>query len=203
LLGRKTLPTLFREEEHLEVRGHTISLLRVGRLRRHSRVPGVRRVFLLCALLPAILLAACGGGGGGGGGDALSKQEYQGKLDTTRTELSAAFGELGTQLEAALRGSGSLEDAAKEVESIQGKLRAQADELEGLTPPEGAVEANGTLAGGMQELAGDLDAFKSALESGDLGKIQSEANKIETFASGKKLQQASDDLEAAGYKFSE
>ena len=164
----------------------------------------MRRVSILCALLPAMLLAACGGGGdGGGGGDALSKQEYQGKLDSTRTELSGAFEELGTQLEAALRGSGSLDDAAKEVESIQDKLRAQADELEGLTPPEGAVEANGTLASGMQDLAGDLDAFKSALESGNLGKIQSEANKIETFASGKKLQQASDDLEAAGYKFSE
>ena len=89
------------------------------------------------------------------------------------------------------------------MESIQDKLRAQADELEGLTPPEDAAEANGTLASGMQELAGDLDAFKAALESEDLGQIQSEANKIETFASGEKLQQASDDLEAAGYKFSE
>jgi phage terminase large subunit GpA-like protein len=55
----------------------------------------------------------------------------------------------------------------------------------------------------MQELADDLDAFKSALESEDFGKIQAEANKIETFSSGKTLQQAGDDLEAAGYKFSE
>ena len=162
----------------------------------------MRRVSLLCALLPALLLAACGGSGGGGG-DALSKEDYQGRLDTTRTELSAAFDELATQLEAALKGSGSLDDAANKVESIQEKLRAQADELDGVTPPADAAEANDKLAGGMQELADDLDAFKSALESGDLGKIQAEANKIETFDSGKKLQQAGDDLEAAGYKFSE
>jgi soluble cytochrome b562 len=163
----------------------------------------VRRVFLLCSLLTALLLTACGGGGGGGGGDALSKQEYQDRLNTTRTELSTSFDALGTQLEGALKGAGSLDDAASEVESIQEKLRAQADELENITPPDDAAAANDKLASGMQELAGDLDAFKSALESGDFGKIQTEANKIETFASGKTLQQAGDDLEAAGYKFSE
>ena len=147
-----------------------------------------------------MLLTACGGGNGG---DALSKQEYQDRLDTTRTELSTSFDALGTQLEGALKGSGSLDDAASEVESIQEKLRAQADELEGLTPPDDAAKANDKLASGMQELADDLDAFKSALKSGDFGKIQAEANKIQTFTSGKKLQQAGDDLEAAGYKFSE
>jgi soluble cytochrome b562 len=152
--------------------------------------------------MTAMLLTACGGSGGGGG-DALSKQEYQDQLNTTRTELSTSFQALGTQLEGALKGSGSLDDAASEVESIQEKLRAQADELESLTPPDEAAQANDKLASGMQELADDLDAFKSALESGDFGKIQTEANKIETFASGKTLQQAGDDLEAAGYKFSE
>ena len=165
-------------------------------------MPHVRRVSLLCALLTAMLLTACGGGGGAGG-DALSKQEYQDRLNTTRTELSTSFDALGTQLEGALTGSGSLDDAASEVESIQEKLRAQADELESLTPPDDAADANDAMASGMQELADDLDAFKSALESEDLGKIQAEANKIETFTSGKKLQQAGDDLEAAGYKFSE
>lgn len=162
-------------------------------------MPPVRRVSLLLALLTAMLLTACGGGGG----DALSKQEYQDRLNTTRTELSTSFDALGTQLEGALTGSGSLDDAASEVELIQEKLRAQADELESLTPPDDAAEANDKLASGMQELAEDLDAFKSALESGKLGEIQAEANKIETFASGKTLQQAGDDLEAAGYKFSE
>jgi HPt (histidine-containing phosphotransfer) domain-containing protein len=146
----------------------------------------VRRVFLLCAFLAAMLLTACGGRGGGG--DALSKQEYQDRLNTTRTELSTSFEALGTQLEGALKGSASLDDAASEVESIQEKLRAQADELEGLTPPDDAAEANDKLASGMQELADDLDAFKSALASGDFGNIQAEANKIETFTSGKKLQ---------------
>jgi len=160
----------------------------------------VRRVSLLCALLAAMLVAACGGNGDG---DPLSKQEYQDRLDTTRTELSASFEGLGTQLEGALKGSGSLDDAASEVESIQEKLRAQADELEGLTPPEDAADANDALAGGMRELADDLDAFKSALESGDLGNIQTEANKIETFASEQKLQQAGADLETAGYTFGE
>jgi soluble cytochrome b562 len=163
----------------------------------------VPRVSLLCSLVTALLLTACGGGGGEGGGDALSKQEYQDRLNTTRTELSTSFDALGTQLEGALKGSGSLDDAASEVESIQEKLRAQADELENTTPPDDAAAANDKLASGMQELADDLDAFKSALESGDFGKIQTEANKIETFASGKTLQQAGDDLEAAGYKFSE
>ena len=161
------------------------------------------RVSLLCSLVTALLLAACGGGGGGDGGDALSKQEYQDRLNTTRTELSTSFDALGTQLEGALKGSGSLDDAASEVESIQEKLRAQADELENITPPDDAAAANDKLASGMQELADDLDAFKSALDSGDFGKIQTEANKIETFSSGKTLQQAGDDLEAAGYKFSE
>ena len=85
----------------------------------------------------------------------------------------------------------------------EAELRAQADELESLTPPDDAAGANDKLASGMQELADDLDGFKSALESGDFGKIQTEANKIETFDSGKTLQQAGDDLEAAGYKFSE
>jgi hypothetical protein len=125
-----------------------------------------------------LLLAACGGGGGG----ALSKQEYQDRLDTTRTELSASFAALGTQLEGALGGSGSLNDAASQVESIQENLRAQADELESLTPPGAATDANDALASGMHELADDLGAFKSALESGDLGEIQAEANRIETFA---------------------
>ncbi|HVD10805.1 MAG TPA: hypothetical protein VNB88_09210 [Gaiellaceae bacterium] len=163
----------------------------------------MRRVFLLCAFLAAMLLTACACGGGGGDGDALSKQEYQDRLNTTRTELSTSFDALGTQLEGALKGTGSLEDAASEVESIQEKLRNQADELESLTPPDDAAAANDKLASGMQELADDLDAFKSALESEDFGKIQTEANKIETFSSGKTLQQAGDDLEAAGYKFSE
>ena len=131
--------------------------------------------------MTAMLLTACGGGGGG---DALSKQEYQDQLNTTRTELSTSFEALGTQLEGALKGSGSLDDAASEVESIQEKLRAQADELESLTPPDDAAEANDKLASGMQELADDLDGFKSALESGDFGKIQAEANKIETFDLG-------------------
>ena len=158
------------------------------------------RVSLLCSVMTAMLLTACGGGGGG---DALSKQEYQDQLNTTRTELSTSFAALGTELEGALKGSGSLDDAASEVESIQEKLRAQADELESLTPPDDAAEANDKLASGMQELADDLDGFKSALESKNFGKIQAEANKIETFDSGKTLQQAGDDLEAAGYKFSE
>ena len=80
------------------------------------------RVFLLCAFLAAMMLTACGGGGGDG--DALSKQEYQDQLNTTRTELSTSFDALGTQLEGALKGAGSLDDAASEVESIQEKLRS-------------------------------------------------------------------------------
>jgi len=157
----------------------------------------VRRVSCLCALLTAMLLAGCGGGGG----DALSKQEYQDQLDTTRTELSSSFEALEAQLQDVLRGSGSLEKAASEMESIQQKLRAQADELQSLTPPEDAADANDALASGMQELADQLDPFKSALDSGDLDKVQAEANKIVTLPSGAKLQQAGSDLEAAGYKF--
>lgn len=150
----------------------------------------------LLLVVSVAFLAGCGGGG-----DQLSKQDYQQELDGARTELEASFEELGTELQKAASDSGSLDQAAEQVGQIQDDLRSTADDLDDTTPPEEVEQANDDLVEGLRTLADDLDSFKEAVESGDLGKIRDEAGNLEGLESGKQISEAAEEFEKQGYEF--
>jgi ABC-type transporter Mla subunit MlaD len=143
----------------------------------------------------ATLLVACGTSG-----DPLSRADYQDELDQATGAVEQAFTQLGESLQDVSADKGSLEDVAGEVANIQDELDSAADELDDVSPPEDVVPAHDKLVDGMRGISDDLEDLKSALEEGDAAALQRIGATFEDLDSAKLLEQATNELEKAGYK---
>ena len=95
-----------------------------------------------------------------------------------------------------------LDQLAEVVRGGQSSLESAADELESITQPEDAEEANGKLVEGLRALAGEFAAFPDALDAGELTEIGDLATRFQGIGSSPAiatLQEATDDLKAKGY----
>jgi len=63
------------------------------------------------------------------------------------------------------------DELADRVEAAQDELRAAADDLDGVEPPEDVAKENERLVAGMRAYADQLDAVREAAEDGDAEKL--------------------------------
>jgi hypothetical protein len=111
-----------------------------------------------------VVAAAALAAGCGGGGDALSKGEYEQRMQALDQELE--------QGGAALENVESLDNLAAQVERFQGVIRDKADEMDELEPPDEVADPHDRLVSGMRGFADRLDEFRDAAESGDQQRIE-------------------------------
>jgi hypothetical protein len=167
-----------------------------------------RIVMLVLVLIGPATLAACGGGTGS---EALSKEEYEQTVADAGDTLGQAFENLSTRaseisgenLSSGEDFEGLLDELASVVGDAAGTVSDAADELEGLEPPEDAVEANEQLATGLQALADDLEELEAAVAAGDLANVfdlSAGLQEIATSDAGTQIQSAIDELTSLGYE---
>lgn len=164
----------------------------------------------LPAVLAAALLVGCGGGGGD---EQLTKAEYEEQVTSAARELATSFEKIGNEAESMTRDVSSLSDAkalfgdlAGVVAKAEDNLRAVADELDTLSPPDDAKEANDKLVAGLDAMADDFGKFASTLEDGSIVDIAAVGKQLQDIASsegGKLIQEAIGILEKAGYSVSD
>jgi hypothetical protein len=147
-----------------------------------------RGLATLAGVLLALLVAGCGGGGGG----QLSKSDYQKHLQTDGDEITKAFKPL-TQTPS------SLDQLASELGTGVSKLKGAADDLEGIKPPNNVKTDNAKLAGGLHELARELDSLKKAAQKKDPQLVNKTLNDLRNSHGLIDARQATDDLRKKGY----
>jgi hypothetical protein len=155
-----------------------------------------RNVGLLAlALGLGLLVAACGGGGGGSGsagGERLSKDAYLTEVKAVGDKMSETMDALGDTASDPKAG-------AKQFETLGAALNAAADELKGINPPEDVQAAHEKFAEGIAELGDDIAKAGEGLKTDDIGAAMTFMADLAGSDAMKKIQEAADDLEKAGY----
>jgi hypothetical protein len=147
-----------------------------------------RGLATLAGVLLALVLAGCGSSGGG----QLSKADYQKHLRTDGDEITKAFKPLTQQ-------PSSLDQLASELGTGVSKLRSAADDLDGLKPPSNVTKDNAKLAGGLRELARELDSLKNAAQKKDPQLVDKTLNDLRKSHGLIDAREATDDLRKKGY----
>jgi soluble cytochrome b562 len=147
----------------------------------------MNRVIALLVLAGAsALLAGCGGGGGGT--EPLTKAEYQTQMQTIGDKLGSSLGSLGTAT--------SADKAVTALEKVQTDLRASADDMDEISPPEAVETEHDDLVAGVRQFADELDPIIERLEKGNLQALASV-----TAAKGlTAIQNAAEAISKKGYK---
>ena len=141
------------------------------------------RVRTLLTLSVVVLLAGCGGE------ERLTKQEYAQKVRAVYADLQKAFRATNvTQGELAPR-----------VAAAQEQLRASADELDGVEPPEDVEVEHSQLVDGMRRYADDLDRLRNAAENGDQRTIEDFNARIGQNEAVEQMAEAAERMKFKGY----
>jgi hypothetical protein len=141
------------------------------------------RARTLLTLSVGLLLAGCGGD------DRLSKDEYAEKVREVYADVQEAFRATNVP-----RG-----ELASKVEAAQEQLRASADELEGVEPPEDVETEHTQLAQGMRRYADDLDRLRNAAASGDQRTIDDFNARIAQNEAVEQMAEAAERMKFKGY----
>jgi hypothetical protein len=135
-------------------------------------------------------LAACGGS------SPLSHQEYQQKLTSLGTQANQ---QAAIVLGAVFASKGDLPKLAPQLEAAGEAIGGYADELDGLTPPEDAAEANAKLVKGFRAADEALHEIGAAAKAGDEKTVKSLSDNLQKGEFAKELEEAGHMLKAAGY----
>jgi hypothetical protein len=144
-------------------------------------------------LAMAALVLVVAGCGGSGGDDRLSKSEYERRIQHDGQEIKAAFTPLS-------KPPSSLAQFAKELKSGQVKLRAAANDLDGLAAPNEIELDNDVLVKGLRKLADQLEPLRKGAAKGDPKLVQSAVTRIQTSKALADAQDAANDMKRKGYK---
>src|SRR5690242_16436287 len=147
----------------------------------------MRRSTLLAGVL-ALAVAGCGGGGSGG---RLSKKQYEQKLLSVGTQVSADLANLGTVIQ---------NPTVAQLARTQTQLNQAARQLDTAKPPKDATADNQKLSASIHFLASSLDQLKQPPQKKSQAALQAFA---QTVAASPQIQQgraATTDLRAKGYK---
>ena len=139
--------------------------------------------------MAAALGAGCGSSGSGS--DRLSQSDYQAKLQSIGGNLKDAMS--GTSLDSAK----SPEEVANAVAALRKRLASAADDIDGLSAPANAEQANDTLAGALHEFDQALSSLEGAVRKKDVDAARTATQQIQTAVTS--ARSAVTDLEAAGY----
>jgi hypothetical protein len=148
----------------------------------------VTRTFAFTVALVALLLAGCGGTKE----EAVTKQQYEQRLDQIGLDLYDAANELGesTATQAFNDGIGKLQDV----------LEDGADELDGVLPPGAAAQAaNDRLVAAYRDLADEFDKVKDARRESFPRALRA-LQAVQTSAPARATLRAAADLRKLGFK---
>jgi hypothetical protein len=165
---------------------------------------GAKGFLPLLALGAASLLLAAGCGGGGGGttgangttaptttaasATPLAKADYVAQMKKIGQSLSTSLNTLGKATTAA--------KAATALQLVQVDLRAAADKIAAITPPDAVKVQHANLAKAVRDFAGELDAVITKLKAGDMTALSS----VPTLKGLTEIQTASTAISNKGYK---
>jgi len=139
---------------------------------------------LACAFAAALGLAGCGGGG------RLTKSQYEDKLQSAGSKLTAAVQQLTRAT--------SKDEFQQNVGDVQDALDSAADSLDGVTPPSDVAGANDRLVHGLRGLAQDFGQVKAAADEG-IDTATRKAREVTTGAASREARQAIEELRRHGY----
>lgn len=154
-----------------------------------------RNVGLLAlSLVFGLFVAACGGGSGSGsaGGDRLSKDAYLAEVKAVGDKMSETMDAVGDSISDPKAG-------AKQFETLGGALRAAADDLANINPPEEVQGAHDKFTEGIRALGDDIAKAGAGLKTDEVGAALAFMSKLASSDAMKKIQEAADELEKAGY----
>lgn len=149
---------------------------------------------LALALALGLFAAACGGGDGGsaGGGDRLSKDDYVAKVTAVGEKMSGTLEGLGETPTDPKAGAEQFAELGK-------ALKGAADELAALNPPEEVQAAHEKFAEGISMLADEISKAGEGMMGGDLGAALTFVSGLAGSEAMKKIQEAAEEFEKAGY----
>ncbi len=155
-----------------------------------------RAVVMVACLLGVVVIAGCGGGGGGDNGSALSKEDYEEQMQALQADLSQSATELQRAFsnpQDAPAVSAGLDEAADIFDDASTSL----SEIE---PPEDVAEPHQVMVDKTASAAGKIrgvaDRVENAATPAEISNELAEFSSIEELT---ELQQAVDDIQAAGY----
>lgn len=134
----------------------------------------------------ALLAAGCGG---------TSEEDYEKEIDRLVVTLDEQVTEIGRDIQS----SGNLENAAADVEKGADTLDEAAADLEDIDPPDDADDAHTKIVAGLKSLAGDFREAARAAGANDAQKVLALFADIEASEGFKKIDEARNELKAAGY----
>ncbi|HKI91198.1 MAG TPA: hypothetical protein VJ986_02760 [Gaiellaceae bacterium] len=153
---------------------------------KHGGVAG------LAILAVAALVAGCGGGGGGGGSKALTKAQYEQRVQADGKSLEQAITAISSNMT-------SLAELKSAVAKAQTGLKKAANDLESLTPPKEAEQANATFVTALRAIDKQLGALKTAADKGDMAAVLATVQGLATSKEAIAAQKAAASLKKLGY----
>jgi hypothetical protein len=142
------------------------------------------------AVALSLALAACGGG------SPLSHDEYQQKLTTLGRQANQ---QAAVVLGALFASKGDLKKIAPQIDQAADAIGGYADQLDGLTPPDDAADANAKLVEGFHAAENVLHQMADAAKAGDEQKVKSLSDSLTKGDYAKELAAAGKELTKAGY----
>ena len=91
------------------------------------------------------------------------------------------------------------DELADRVEAAQDELRAAADDLDGVEPPEDVAKENERLVAGMRAYADQLDAVREAAEDGDAEKLDELSSALGRSEPVEEMAEAAEQMKFKGY----
>ena len=146
----------------------------------------------IAAGLAAVALVAAGCGG-------TSKEDYEGELD----QIGESLDEQLTEISRDVQSSGSLENAADDIEKGADALDEAAGDFDDIDPPDDAEDAHAKIVDGVEALAGDFREAADAARANDAATVLELFSDIEASEGFKKIDEARKQLKAEGYNVSE
>jgi hypothetical protein len=138
----------------------------------------------------AIGTAACGGS------SPLSHDEYQQKLTAIGNQANQAS---VVVLGAIFDSKGDLSKLAPQFDQAGDAIGGYADQLDSLTPPADAADANSKLVSGFHAAETAFHQMGDTARAGDQDKLRTEADALSKGESAKELEAAGTELRKAGY----
>ena len=151
-------------------------------------------VILLACLLGVVVMAGCGGDGGGNG-SALSKEDYEQQMQALQADLEAT----AEPLQEAFANPQDLPAVANGLNETADLFDQASTDLDGVEPPEDVADPHQAMVDNTAGAADKMRDIADTVENGSAAEAQEALASFQTLDELTELQEAVDDIKAAGY----
>ena len=151
-------------------------------------------VILLACLCGVVAIAGCGGGDGSNGG-ALSKEDYEAAMQSLQSDLEASAEELQSAF-SDTTDINAMSDGLSQTADLMSQASQDLDDIE---PPDDVAEAHQAMVDQSAAAAERLTEFADTVANASLADLQETLAEFQTFEEFEALDEAVNDIQAAGY----